>query len=399
MKKLLRICPICGSVEGEVLYSMKFNLVNNAVLPDQFDVVVCTKCGFVYNDSPATQEDYNRHYSCNSIYESENLKGLGGSIDNNKFEEIFERISPYLYENISIVDVGCAQGGMLNVLKEKGYLNLNGMDLSDTNLKTLRKKGINSWNNSICDITNIDHKFDFVILSHILEHVCDLQTAVCNLKKILTDKGYTYIEVPNASKYAEYYPQAPFHFFNIEHINHFDLNSLENLFLPYGFKFIKTFETYTIVDASIKYPVVGVVLENITPTPPPIEFKFTEYGCKDNIIAYIKLCLNDMNRINKIFSDIQRSNNEVIVWGAGNYAQWLIKNSLLGSCNIKFFVDKAVGKHGSFVEGFEVKSIDVLTEDKYNNKNTTIIITAAVYKYEILNEIKNMKLKCLNYII
>ena len=397
MKKLFRKCPICSETEGEILYSMKFNLIDNAILPDQFDVVVCANCGFVFNDSPATQEDYNRHYSGNSIYESTNLKGLGGIIDNNKFEEIFERINPFLSKNISIVDIGCAQGGMLNVLKEKGYSNLHGMDLSSANLEKLKKQGIIPWNNSICDVNNIEQKFDFVILSHILEHVCDLNIAVCNLKKILNNNGCVYIEVPNANKYAEYYPEAPFHFFNIEHINHFDLNSLANLVEPRGFKFIKTFETDTIVDATIRYPVVGIILENIIPSA--IARNFSKCGCKDNIIAYIKRCSNDMNRINKIFSDIQISNNDVIVWGAGNYAQWLIKNSLLGSCNIKFFVDKAFDKHGSFVEDFEVKSVDVLLDDRYNNENTTIIITAAVYKYEIQDEIKKMNLKCLNYII
>jgi len=393
---LIRICPICGSNEGEVLYSMKFNLLDSAVLPNQFDVVACAGCGFVFNDSVAVQEDYDRHYSCNSIYESTNLKGLGGSNDNNKFIEIFERISPFLSENLSVVDVGCAQGGMLNVLKEKGYSYLHGMDLSKVNMEALKNQGYTPWYNSICNVDNVSQKFDFVILSHILEHVCDLQTAAQNLKKLLNDDGYAYVEVPNASKYAEYYPEAPFHFFNIEHINHFDINSLTNLFKPQGFKVVQTFETDTIVDATIRYPVVGIILQSVSI---PAHKEFTRHGCKDNVVAYIQRCEDDMNRINKIFSEIQNSGNTVIVWGAGMYAQWLIKNSLLASCNIKFFVDKAAAKHGSFVEGIEVKPVDVLLEDKFNNQNTTIVVTAAIYKFEIMTEIKNMGLMCLNYVV
>ena len=383
---MIRICPICDNTKGEILHSMKFSLLDNAILPNQFDVVACANCGFVFNDSSATQEDYNRHYSCNSIYESTNLKGLGGSNDNNKFLEIFERIKPFLSKNLSIVDVGCAQGGMLNVLKDNGYSHLYGMDLSKANLEALQKQGITPWNNSICDISNVKQKFDFIILSHILEHVYDLQTAVHNLKTILNNNGYAYVEVPDASKYAEYYPEAPFHFFNIEHINHFDLNSLVNLFGLHGFKFIQTFETSTFVDASIQYPVVGVILQS-------------QSSCKDNVITYIKRCTNDINRINKIFYEIQNKKNSVVIWGAGMYAQWLMKNSALASCDIKFFVDKACAKHGKFVEGIEVKPVDTLLDEKFNNDNTAIIIAAAVYKLQILNEIKDMKLKCTYYVV
>jgi len=399
-KQLLRFCPVCDGKKGEILYSMNFNLLNNAVLPSQFDVVACTNCGFVYNDSSATQNDYNRHYSCNSIYESTNLKGLGGSNDNNKFIEIFDRISPFLSEKLSIVDVGCAQGGMLKVLKDKGFSYLHGMDLSDANLNALKEEGIIPWRNSICDVQNVNQKFDFIILSHILEHVYDLKIAVCNIKKLLSDNGHVYIEVPNASKYFEYYPEAPFHFFNIEHINHFDLNSLTNLFKPYGFEIARQFETDTITDATIKYPVIGIILQTInTSLLSLLKLESSKYNCKNNVMSYIQRCADDMDRINKIFSSIKESGNSVIIWGAGMYAQWLLKNSLLVLCDIKYFVDKAVGKHGNFVNDIEIKPVDILMEEQFNNKNTTIIITAAVYKFQILNEIKDMKLQCSHYVV
>jgi 2-polyprenyl-3-methyl-5-hydroxy-6-metoxy-1,4-benzoquinol methylase len=380
---------------------MNFDLLDNAVLPNEFDVVACTNCGFVFNDSSATQDDYDRHYSCNSIYESANLKGLGGSNDNNKFTEIFERISPFLSEKHTIVDVGTAQGGMLRVLKDKGFFHLHGMDLSDANLNALEKQGIIPWRNSICDVRSVDRKFDFVILSHILEHVYDLKTAVCNIKQLLGDNGHAYIEVPNASGYFEYYPEAPFHFFNIEHINHFDLNSLTKLFELHGFETVRRFETDTITDATIKYPVIGIIVrtcQSHTATVCP-NVEFTADGCKDNVMAYIRRCVDDTDRINGVFSSIKESGSSVIVWGAGMYAQWLLKNTRLASCDIKYFVDKAANKHGCFVNDIEIKPVDILLWEEFNNPNTAIVITAAVYKFQILNEIKDMKLKCRHYVV
>jgi hypothetical protein len=94
-KQLLRICPICNNSKGEILHSMNFSLLENAILPSQFDVVAYTNCGFVFNDSSAVQEDYNRYYSRNSIYESTNLKGLGGSNDNNRIKNMKLKCSYY----------------------------------------------------------------------------------------------------------------------------------------------------------------------------------------------------------------------------------------------------------------------------------------------------------------
>jgi hypothetical protein len=100
-----------------------------------------------------------------------------------------------------------------------------------------------------------------------------------------------------------------------------------------------------------------------------------------------------------VFSEVQKSGNAVVVWGAGNYAQWLMKNSLLAACNIKFFVDKAAAKHHTFVEGVEVMPVDILLENELNNERTTIVITAAVYKQQIIDEIENMNLKCLYFVV
>ena len=50
-----------------------------------------------------------------------------------------------------------------------------------------------------------EKEFDFVILTHVVEHIYDLSTAIQNIYSILKDDGILYLEVPDASKYLEYY--------------------------------------------------------------------------------------------------------------------------------------------------------------------------------------------------
>ena len=57
-KTLLRPCPICGSGQGEVLHTQKFFIPQGYLLPVEYDVVACTKCGFTYADTSACQQNY-----------------------------------------------------------------------------------------------------------------------------------------------------------------------------------------------------------------------------------------------------------------------------------------------------------------------------------------------------
>lgn len=72
-----RKCPICGTSEGEVLHKQHFVLPEGHPLSDGYDVVSCVKCGFVYADTTATQDDFECFYTKFSKYE-DHLTATGG---------------------------------------------------------------------------------------------------------------------------------------------------------------------------------------------------------------------------------------------------------------------------------------------------------------------------------
>jgi hypothetical protein len=93
---------------------------------------------------------------------------------------------------------------------------------------------------------------------------------------------------------------------------------------------------------------------------------------------------NDIN----IIDGLLKSNEGIVIWGAGCVASELLSGTNLKHCNIKAFVDKDPGKHGKILLGKTICPTDTLYEF-----DGTIVVCAALYAVDIVNEIKNMNLK------
>jgi len=56
--KLHRHCPVCDSSDINNIKRVSFNMEN--ILPDYYFLACCKNCGFVYANTPADAEDYER---------------------------------------------------------------------------------------------------------------------------------------------------------------------------------------------------------------------------------------------------------------------------------------------------------------------------------------------------
>jgi len=216
-----------------------------------------------------------------------------------------------------------------------------------------------------------------------MEHIFDLQKVVKNLLEWLKPDGLIYIEVPDASRYYEFY-KVPYHYFDIEHINHFDENSLKNLLLQFKCECIKWGKkTIPVSDVDL-YPAVYIIIKKIKVKKYDI---IPNFNVKENVLKYIDMSYNDKKISNKI-EEIYKSEKEIVIWGAGSYTTRLLKNTLLGKCNIISFIDNDHKKQGGKIQGVEILSPKILKKFK-----GLIVISSALFSHEILNEIKTMGLK------
>ncbi len=360
-----RKCGVCGAKNMvKNFHTLNFKLYEEITLPDSYNIVMCVYCGFIFADTSATQEDYNLFYENNNIYEND-----ASYSDKEKYKMTYDVLKNHWTRDKSILEIGFANGELLNLFKADGHVNLYGLDLSKVCVDNLNSQGIKAYHGGLLN-HNIDRKFDCIILSHVMEHIMDLKQAIKNAFDLLEDDGELYIEVPDFMQYIEN-SDTPFSYFDIEHINHFDINTLTQFMSNNNFnvKFSGT-KKWAIGDNKF-YPAVWVLSKKTDNTK-------TEYATK-----YVDNCLN--NKYIEI-EELIKSQEEIIVWGTGSLTQRMYSMSGLDKCNINMFVDNSPLKIGkSFCGKVIQKPSDI-------KDNIPILILCVYYTGDIIKQILGMNL-------
>ena len=338
-KTLLRPCPICDSDKGEALHTQKFLMPQGYLLPSEYDVVACAKCGFTYADTSANQQDYDRYYQLQSIYEDEKTGRccVSNGYDRERFLEIAEEIARTCPNKAArIIEIGCANGDILKTLKDKGYTDLTGLELSAKCVEHVISYGITGVQGTISEAIRLlgGQRFDYVILSHVMEHVYDLKEAIRQCNDLMHEGALLYLEVPDAARYSDFYVD-PYRHFNIEHINHFDEISLTNLGATANFLKRRVGYKTVSVSSSHVYPAIFMVFEKVKAIDSTVAGFST--GARKSIEVYLNLSAQDTCQ--KAIAELVKAQEEVYVFGVGNLTFRLLATTDLPKCNIKAFID------------------------------------------------------------
>ena len=136
-----------------------------------------------------------------------NLKTVGSSVKNKIYknkgnQEVYLNINQASSE---ILDVGCGAGSLAARLQQDGHI-IDGITLSKEEATTasqvLRSTFIHNLETGLPpEIINQNLKYDFVICSHVLEHICFPQKLLTDIKQILKPGGKLIIALPNLMHY------------------------------------------------------------------------------------------------------------------------------------------------------------------------------------------------------
>lgn len=113
---------------------------------------------------------------------------------------------PYLesnvpnFEKLNVLEVGCAEGGFVKVLHEKG-MKIKGLELEQSRVDTANQKApeLDIVQADITDpeiVNQLGQKYDLIVMRDVIEHVPDRDAAFDNLNKLLNDNGYLFITFP-----------------------------------------------------------------------------------------------------------------------------------------------------------------------------------------------------------
>lgn len=135
---------------------------------------------------------------------------------------ITEWASNYFDKNEPLLEVGSCEGYLFDHLKDEGFKNVYGIDISPDAIQKLKKRG---YSGEVLDIHNSDikEKFGSIISSHSLEHCHDPKLALDKIWDALKFGGRLLVVVPKQTKKLEVPDQWGhwYHFESFEELQSF----------------------------------------------------------------------------------------------------------------------------------------------------------------------------------
>ena len=99
-------------------------------------------------------------------------------------------------KNISILDIGCGQGYAMEMFKEYGFENCQGITMSEEDVEATIKRGFKCENMDQSFMTFEDSSFDFLFSRHCLEHSPFPYFTLKEYYRVCKEGGKVYIEMP-----------------------------------------------------------------------------------------------------------------------------------------------------------------------------------------------------------
>lgn len=281
-------------------------------IPSKFAMVTCKSCGMVYNDSPVTQDNLSSYYQ-SKYYSSIDI---GFQQSPSRLHDVADYIALHIDPTWSVLEVGCADGKLIQLLDERGFNNTTGIEVGEV---------------------PPSHQYDLIIVNHVLEHIGDTFTFVKWLKSHLSPQGCIYIEVPDAVQYYHHI-EKPLSFLSFEHCNHFSVATLNHLMGSLGFRASTTFRKTIDISDSLEYPALGGLYK-----PGTAIWGYDELLAKNTIKYMTKSYDLELNENEQIRNRLN-GQTQVAVRGIGHHAFRRLKSTLFDNLYIVAYIDPSPRK-------------------------------------------------------
>lgn len=225
-------CPVCGSHQRKLLYEHLTDRVFFCA-PGEWTLYSCESCGSGYLDPRPTPDSIAIAYSSYFTHSGEwrkspesltplrrLLRSLSNGYFNHRFGTHFEpathwgfwlafltpfkrrklevvgRHLPKPEENQALLDVGCGNGIFLDFARQAGW-QASGVDFDSSAVSFCIQKGLDVQQGSIKALVHQAERFDWITLSHVVEHVHDPIALLVDCFCLLKPGGSLWIETPN----------------------------------------------------------------------------------------------------------------------------------------------------------------------------------------------------------
>jgi SAM-dependent methyltransferase len=346
------------------LHTQELVLPEEFELPETFDIVICASCGMAYSDTTGESGKLTDHYRADSYMmcnwedhkpEAHCETELGPPVDVARLRVLVEQLVKLIPgRDVRILDVGCASGTLLALLSRAGFSDIQGIDPSANAVAAAHRLGQRARVGDV-DVPLPPElgTFDIIIISHVLEHLGRPREALKNLRRVLRPGGLVYAEVPDAARYAEFLVE-PFVDFNHEHVNHFSMAHLSELFRTGGFVLAASGKK-TITVVNWPYPVIYGLWRMLEVAPcESVALEFDVDSLSRCLKPYVSGSRELLEKYDVALRAMLRGRRQVAVRCLGYRAWTLLANTILRDLSVVAYIDNASSKQALTVRGIRV---------------------------------------------
>lgn len=232
-------CDLCGENSSKKLCEIGTSTI-----------LQCEECGLMYRTPIPTYKELKKYYST-GYYEEYGFREYASRKEQiikyrfepilNFFKNVIEKEDRRFIrkEKLVILDIGCALGFFVELLKNQGW-EVKGVELSSDAAEYAKQKlGLEVYTGSVEDVGFEREGFDVVTLLDVLEHVVSPNGTLKETNRILKREGLVLATVPNVSGAEARGRKGLTNFLFAEgHLFNFPYDTLKRLFNINGFNII-----------------------------------------------------------------------------------------------------------------------------------------------------------------
>ncbi len=237
------LCQLCGKADTRTFAVAKDY---NWKIPGFFNYLICSVCGFVFQNPDCVVTDFSRLYPRFYVSHVNGSSKETGNKINTGANAVRAAALGTFSASGNLFDIGCGSGFFLEYMRQRGW-DVSGLDPAKEHVTFANKElGLDTVANGFWpDPANIKGKMDAVSFLHAIEHFEKPVEALSATREILNPGGLLLIETPNSVSWPiRIFRSRALALDAPRHMVLFDSNTLSMALEKAGFKILRLF-TYS----------------------------------------------------------------------------------------------------------------------------------------------------------
>jgi len=374
-------CPVCGGHDLKPVFSLgNVPVICNQLWPDaeaateaaagDVDLVRCGTCAMVWN----------------ARFEPERMVYAPGYENALHFSPRFQAFAEDLAKGLverhglqgkDVVEIGCGDGHMLDLMAQNGVANATGFDPSMAGKDTpfTAREGVEIVPEYFRS-DQLDRPFDAVLCRHVLEHLDTPMALLTDIRRAIGDRDVpVYFEVPNAGWMLDSVSMWDVIY---EHVGYWSAPSITTAFVRAGFQPVSVSTGYDgqflMVEARPAEPQPGYIAPGVDAVAASAD-------------AFASAAAGELGKWRERLGALGGS---AVIWGAGSKGITFANALGAAAAPLAALVDLNPRKHGLVAPGVSLPV--VAPEALIGVGPALVLISNALYEAEITDQVRGMGL-------